>query len=350
MSEKTNRIIVFRVDANGKIALGHMYRCISIAKECSKEGIECVFCVAKDSYIKPMVDAGFKVIKLDLQWDDWSVNINELINTIAELKADYLVVDSYLVNEYFFEELSKCIRVFYLDDICNKRYKVDATLHYSEWDGDELLKKLYENTDVKVFAGLKYTPLRIEFASINSNRDKLYDLMITTGGTDRYHVTRDILFSIINDEVYINTNVCVVVGRLNDDYEELQEICSNNPRIELKYDVKNMSELMQLSKFAVTAGGTTVYELMACGTNFVVFSFSEDQTFLGERLEKHNCCTFAGDVRCDRDKTIANILDCFAKFQKKEQAEIDKEIKRNRGYIDGKGSNRIAKLLLSLAE
>jgi len=340
-----NKRIAFRLDANKNVASGHMYRCISIAKECIRMGNDCLFFISADSITEPLETAGIKYVSLELKWNDWNYNTNNLIAELKKSAVDYVVVDSYHVTEEFFDELSRSFKVLYMDDICKTAYNIDASIHYSEWEGDSYLKDLYKGKKVKTFAGMQYTPLREEFRKLESDRERKYDLLITTGGTDTFHVTKLILERIIESQSLSELSVCAVFGMMNSDYDEVKTMCAGKGNIALYQNVKNMAELMQDSKYAVTAGGTTVYELMASCTPFVVFSFSDDQTIFGERLEKNGNSIFAGDMRYEGNRVIDVITEQIETFFKKDKEEINSVIEKNRKAIDGKGSVRIARIL-----
>lgn len=342
---KKEKTIAFRLDANEKVASGHMIRCISIAKECIKAGNKCIFFLSENSITEPLEAEGLPYVRLGLKWDDWDYKTERLVEALKECSADYLVVDSYLVTIGFFKEMAKEIRVLYIDDLCKERYEVDSILHYSEWEDEGTISDLYKGTDVKVFLGLEYVPLREEFRDINSCLERKYDLLITTGGADKYHLTKGLLEKILDNPGLRKLSLCVVCGMMNTDYDEIVKMSSRKEKIDVFRNVKNMSELMQKSKYAVTAGGTTVYELMASCTPFVIFSFSDDQTILGERLEKNGNSIFAGDMRRDGNAVIDKIIEQIEIFMKADKQEIDRVIAKNRNAIDGKGSERIAEII-----
>lgn len=343
------KVIGYRLDANKEVASGHMMRCISIAKECALLNMDCIFFTAPDSMDEPIVKAGFKSVRVDLKWNDWDYGTENLIEAIRKENVDYMVVDSYRVTASFFKTLSKEVKILYLDDICKQVYDVDAVLHYSEWENENTIKNLYGETDIKVFSGMKYVPLRDEFKQTVNKEQRRIDCLITTGGTDKYHVTKKLIQAIKGDLDLQDLKVCAVFGSMNPDYEEMKEECENNDNIETLQNVSNMSELMRTSRFAVTAGGMSVYEMMACRTYFFVFSFSDDQTYFGERLEKHGNSVFAGDIRYEGDKVISNIVIELKKSLKLKEDEVEKIISANRECADGNGCTRIAKLIEELS-
>lgn len=348
--QNKKKVIAFRLDANENVASGHMLRCISIAKECMRLGNKCIFFISTDSISEPIEDARLEYYKLDLRWNDWNYGIEILADALLKVKADYLVVDSYLVTDKFFSVISRDIRIFYLDDICRTKYDVNAVLHYSEWEGDGTISNLYKNSLVKVFFGMKYVPLRDEFKDLKKENERSFDLLITTGGTDKYHVTKTLLDRIVHDKVLSQLSVCAVLGIMNSDYEEISSMVENNRYITIIRNAHNISEIMQNSKFAITAGGITAYELMASRTAFAIFSFSDDQDIFAKKMDAHNCANYAGDMRFNGDAVIDNLVNNLHKYMQMSNSSLNEIVSRNRELVDGKGCERIAILLNELSE
>ena len=76
-----------------------------------------------------------------------------------------------------------------------------------------------------------------------------------------------------------------MVGRFNPNREKLEQYASEQNNVVLHCDVKDMAGLMTACQLAVTAGGTTIYELSVLGVPFVCFSYAENQEGLTEWLE-----------------------------------------------------------------
>ncbi|MBQ8041132.1 MAG: UDP-2,4-diacetamido-2,4,6-trideoxy-beta-L-altropyranose hydrolase [Lachnospiraceae bacterium] len=343
-------MIAFRVDANMSVATGHMYRCISIAKKCRLAGKECIFFLAEDEYTDLLVKEQFQYCVLHIKWDDWDYGIEKVKENLQKYEIECLVVDSYRVTERFFEEINKEIPIFYMDDLCTKKYKLDATLHYSEWEQERILEKLYENTDVKVYSGMQYMPLREAFEKEVCNTEKKYTLLITTGGSDTYHITLNLLKALMEDSYYQKEPVCAVLGKLNTDKEKIDELACQYPNITIMQNISNMDEVMRQSRYAVTAGGTSVYELMASGVPFVCFGFSDDQKYFGERLEEHENALWAGDARDGVECLVENMVVLLNKMKDMGQKQEQELICKNRKLLDGKGASRIAEIIVDLCQ
>lgn len=341
-------MIVFRADANAYIATGHLFRCISIAKCCAAAGEKCVFLLAEDTYTEKLEQEHIAYQVLNIKWNDWDSGIEKVKQSVRNYRADCLVVDSYQVTHNFFEQMVSEVPVFYLDDLCKYRYKLNAVLHYSEWEDEHIIDKLYAGTEVSVYAGMQYVPLREEFVCEHEKIEKIYDFLITTGGSDTYHVTWRLLQGMLTKPWFSKKSFCIVLGAMNKDDREIKELCNDYSNITVLQNINNMNEVMCQSRCAVTAGGTTVYELMASGIPFVCFGFSDDQVYFGKRLEKKGVCFWAGDARKSTENVVRQIILSIEKMDSQSAIEKYSVIVRNKNLVDGKGAARIADSIIDL--
>ena len=113
-------------------------------------------------------------------------------------------------------------------------------------------------------------------------------------------------------------------------------------------NINNMPEIMHASRSALTSGGTTVYELMACGVPFICIGFSDDQVFFGKRLDAHGNAIWAGDAREEGD-FFKNLQDTVLAFTQKSDLELGEISSKNKKTVDGNGALRIAQILKELS-
>lgn len=341
-------MIAFRLDANASVATGHMYRCISIAKKCRELGKECLFLLAENEYTEILQKENMPYCILNIKWDDWDYGIEKVKQCLIDYKVECLLVDSYRVTKKFFEDLAEIVPIFYMDDLCQEVYKVSATLHYSEWEQEKVLATLYKGTGVKVYSGMKYMPLRECFEQQPLSEEKKYKILITTGGSDTYHITLNLLKTLIQDETVAKEPICAVLGKMNTDKAEIEELVKNYSNITVLQNISNMDEVMRQSENAVTAGGTSVYELMASGVPFVCFGFSDDQKYFGERLEEHGNALWAGDARECVLQLVSNLKCQLMELIQMDLKERQALITKNRSLLDGQGAKRIAEILVEM--
>lgn len=346
-------MIGFRVDANERIATGHLMRCISIAVQCQKLGEECIFFMAEDKEAKRLQEKGIPYEILTKQQSICSpdmecpINMESEINIMKRLVVDkelkWLVVDSYEATASYLTALDKCVPVLYIDDMCKELYPIAALLHYSQWPDEASYEEKYRDTATHVLAGMQYAPLREEFCDRISRGRREKSILITTGGTDTYNVSGRLLQYCMKRQEFADYVFHVIIGSLNQHESMLQELAGNNANIQLHKNVRNMSDYMRSCEMAVSAGGTTLFELCACKIPAVCFSFADNQKGFTEEMGQREMMLCAGDARV-HDGIEARIGERLLTYM--ENKDLRRAYANRMGeLVDGCGSLRIAEFL-----
>lgn len=336
-------MIGFRVDANEKIATGHMMRCIAIATECRRREIECLFILAENKETERLEERGFKYHILDTIWNNMDTEKDKMKQLILDKELEWLVVDSYQATDSYLNFLNQLVRVFYIDDMGEESYHVSALLHYGQWPEDTLYKQKYINSKTELLVGMEYVPLREEFYSGVIKKVPDNNILITTGGTDTYNVTGKVLESLLKNKCFIDFQFYVIVGSMNQNKEILAKIKEKDNRVILCENVKNMAAIMQKCKYAVSAGGTTLYELCACAIPTVCFSFADNQEMSTAEMGRREIMLYAGDARTTKNigDEIVDRLCYFLRFPDKEKAYGESMNQ----LVDGNGTKRVVDFL-----
>lgn len=334
-------MIGFRVDANEKIATGHLMRCIAIAEACIKKGEKCIFLLAQHKETSKLEDREIPFRILHTKWNDMESEKQVLEQVIKEEHLDYMVVDSYQVTADYLAWLNQLLPVLYIDDMALEKYSVSAVLHYSQWPEKKDYQKQYEGTSTVVLAGMEYTPLREEFTMMEKQERKK-SILITTGGTDPFNVSGKLLQECINRKEFDGYEIHVIIGSMNQYEDELLEMKKNNSGIILHKNIKNISDYMRLCELAVSAGGTTLYELCSCGTPTVCFSFADNQKEFAREMGKRTVMLYAGDAREEEiEKNICEKLIAFMDSRQLREKCSANMLK----LVDGQGCRRIADIV-----
>lgn len=339
-------MIGFRVDANEKIATGHLMRCITIALECMRKGKKCMFYLAEDKETERLAELEIPYRILGSKWDDMETEITLLRNLVETDKLEWLVVDSYQVTRRYLELLQEKVPVLYMDDMGKDTYPISAIVHYTQWEDDDSFSGKYEKTTVTTLWGMRYIPLRKEFTQVSSLKkqfEREESILITTGGTDTYNITGKLLQEISKYKELQNFRYQVIVGNMNENEEFLRKLAEQDGRIKLHKNIKNMGDFMKACEVAVSAGGTTLFELCALGTPTVCFSFAENQETFAKEMGRRKIMQYAGDARYD-EEIAGNICKKLLEFV------TDKSLRegyseRMKQLVDGKGAERIASFL-----
>jgi pseudaminic acid biosynthesis-associated protein PseG len=335
-------MIYIRTDSNNTIATGHVMRCLSIAKALKKSGEECIFITA-DSYSDELIKSnGFDRICLNSEWSNPNSEVEVLVKLIKDKGIKKLLIDSYYVTEGYLEFIKEYTKLIYIDDINSLTYPVDMLINYSGSYENFKYDINYKNTQTKLLLGYDYVPLREEFQNIKPEvRDNVKQILFTMGGTDENNLSAEFIGNIISNTNFNNIIFHIVIGRFNKNLEELNKLVSNYLNIKLHFNVRNMAKLMKQCDIAISAGGTTLLELCACGVPTISFTIADNQIAGTKCLSDKSSIIYAGDVRKDTDKCMKNIFENMQKLVKntEKRSYLSKNMKN---IIDGNGANRIA--------
>jgi UDP-2,4-diacetamido-2,4,6-trideoxy-beta-L-altropyranose hydrolase len=340
-------IIGIRVDANDSIAMGHLMRCISIAEQLKKMEQPVLFIVsdvcAKDS----VTEKGFSCIALENRYNDKDGETGQIRNIIVEEHIRLLLLDSYEVTESYMRALWECVKLVYIDDLNKFRYPADMVINYKfRMNAQEYAKWNY--TDTEFLLGEAYTPLRPEFgqAAIPVRND-VKRIFLTTGGTDEYDMILGILNAMEQEIELVSVEKCIVVGKFYQNLAKLRELGSRRKEWKIYHDVSDICSLMRTCDIAISAGGTTLAELSACGIPTVCFTIADNQHAGTRAYAAEEMVLLTGDVREDRDKVIRAIIEDVTVLM--EQREKREQLSsRAKSRIDGKGARRIAEKIIKI--
>ncbi len=308
-----------RVDANNKIATGHVMRCMSIADEIKKRNIDVCFLTADHNADGLLHKKGFITKCLDSKWDNLenemiSGKINSVLENDNNIKG--ILVDTYYVTEKYLDRLRKICKTIYIDDIfALHRYPVDFLLNYNIY-GTDLDYKSRCLPETKLLLGTKYVPLRKEFQNIKPKFRKIVkNVFISTGGTDNFNIAGKILDTIFQKSVlekssiFKEINYHVISGAMNKNLSYLLEVSNRHNNVFVHQNVSNMVEIMLMCDIAISACGSTMYELCACGMPIITYSFADNQIYGIKKFYELGIAINCGDVRDGIEKVVQLILD-----------------------------------------
>lgn len=331
--------LYIRVDMNRTIATGHVMRCLSIAEAARDNGVDATFILA-DTQAEDLIQSkGFRMIILNSTWNDLEKELPDLLDLIAKENIETLLVDSYYVTENYLEALNNATSVAYIDDLNSFHYPVDTLIAYANY-----WKKMnYEDNypDTKLLLGCSYVPLRTEFRNLPPKliRENVENLLILTGGSDNLGISENILDHILLEQY---KKVDVICGRYFEQFDYMKTKYCNCQNVHLHKAVDNIIDYMLDADVAISAGGTTLYELCATGTPTITYSFADNQLDNVRQFAEDGIMQYAGDIRFDFwERKMNRLLVCL----KNNRLRKDVSIKEKK-IIDGYGTLRVVKNLI----
>ena len=336
-------MLYIRVDGNSEIGTGHVMRCLAIADAVRKSGGDCTF-VTADTHMIPLIeDQGFFAVCLDSTWDDLDKETKKMNALIVEQNIKKLLVDSYFVTPAYLQRLHELTQTIYIDDLNAFRYPCDILINYNVYADSFNYPTQYPDT--KLLLGCRYAPLREEFQNLPKRvpREEVQSILITVGGTDAHNIAVKLVKKAKSNPKTSHFDYHIVAGRFNPHNDELNQLKYEHDGVFIHRNVQSMSKLMLDCDIAVSAGGSTLYELCACGTPTVVFALADNQldatTSFGERYMIN-----AGDIRKNEESCLSKILDGITRMAYDTTFRYDYS-RKSQELVDGNGATRIANAL-----
>ena len=333
----TDSVIYIRTDGNSQIATGHLVRCLCIAQALEKLGKKVCFLVSdatSHELLKDLCNTIFygvvfsfeaKILEsavydnLDLEIDELSDFLSKSTNSFEKnslscatdesstASKPTILIDSYYVSKTYFKALNQVAKVAYMDDLRAFDYDVDLVINYDVIPSSRTEEYRLAYTKAKTtLLGAEYTPLREQFQKQSIVlKEKIQNILITSGGSDPYHFTETISSFLIAQDLDITIHI--VVGRLFDNVETLELLSKEYPQIHLHQNVSDMAALMKQCDYAISAAGTTLYELCALGIPTISFTMADNQIIMAETFAETEAIPYAGDIRSN-SSSVLNII------------------------------------------
>lgn len=341
--------VYIRVDGNEIIATGHVMRCLSIAEQLRKLGAEVIFLVADERPCSLIENKGFLVEVLGTVWNDFDSEIELLCNYIEQHSVRMILLDSYYATKQYMERLSKYTCIVYIDDLSRELYPVHTIVKYNIFADYEEYERRYNNAgmDTKCLIGSKFIPLREEFMyQPYKVKQDVSQVLITTGGTDQLDLVYHLLQEFISNPMVKPLEYQVVIGCFNKNKEQLFQMENKYPNIHIHENVSNISEWMRSCDIAVSAAGTTAYELCACGIPSICLTIADNQDG-AVKWQKYGYMKYAGNAYKDMQQCVKMCKEMILEYSNNYEERKQKSAFMQ-SLVDGYGAKRIAEYMLNI--
>lgn len=339
--------ILIRADGNEHIGAGHIMRCLSIGKEAKILGVDVSFVTADKSFLSILQYNGFKVYVLDTDYKAMETELDVFLPILIQEKPDVVILDSYYVTPYYMESVKNITKLVYIDDVLAFPYPVDILINYNIYASKTKYLKLYSDKKIpKMLLGCKYIPLRDEFQKGKAIKieSTVKSILFSAGGADPERIALRFTENIIANESFSEIVFHIVLGSFEPDSNKIEEISKSNINIVPHRNVSRMSDLMLQCDLAVSAAGSTLYELCACGVPTITYVLADNQLPGATAFSDLGIMVNAGDDRSDGN-LIENINDAILGLIS--NIAIRKLMQsKGMSFVDGNGAKRIVQEIM----
>jgi len=280
VEESRGRRLLIRADATEDMGTGHLMRCLALAQAWQDRGGTAAFITACESeqLRARLVREGFLVIPIERPHPDpadWQITSG----TLEEHPGAWVVLDGYHFDSPYQRQIK---------DSGHPLLAIDDMAHLRQYFADVILNQNLHASDLRyvcpshtrVFLGVQYAVLRREFLEWRTWKRKMprvaRRLLVTIGGGDPDNVTLKVMHAL--NEVSAALEAVVVVGPANPHYDALESaVRDSRQAISLVLNSSDMPKLMAWADIAVSAAGSTCWELAFMGLPALLLSVAENQ-------------------------------------------------------------------------
>lgn len=340
------RTLLLRADANIATGTGHVMRCLALAQAWQDAGGHAVFVSAESTAAirERLLAESCEVLSIAASAGSPD-DSKQTIALARENAARWIVVDGYQFTAEYQRALKSagCKTLFFDDYGHAERYSADLVVNQNA-GADE---NLYRNRDsqTRLLLGPKYCILRREFNAWREWTREIqpagHRVLVTMGGSDPENVTARAMAARSQMKVE-NLEVTVVVGGSNPNFESLQRAAAQaGSKITVLRDVSNIAELMAWADVALSAAGSTCWELCLLGLPALLVDVADNQTAVARELDRRGCAVHLGNSRHASAEKIAGHLERLLKSE-----HVRRSLSGScRELVDGEGAARVVSAL-----
>ena len=346
--------VAFRADASSAIGLGHVMRCLALATDLQRRGVDVRFVCRR------LPGDGASVLERADMTVDWLPEPTEpappgqpwaavpaevdAAQTLAVLGAvDWLVVDHYGLDDGWERTVrGRADRLLAIDDLLDRTHDVDILLDQN-LDAPE--RSVLLPNGARQLLGPRYALLRPEFAESRASRHHRDPdvveprLLVFLGGSDPSSRTVAVTLALSNRLAM--TPIDVVVARSHPDLAELRALAARLSQVTVHVDIADMASLMARATAMIGATGSTSWERGAAGLPGVTVTMASNQEPIARALRRARAVIHLGPVEDVSPEAIASMAERLLG----RPSLLERMARRASRICDGWGSARTAAAL-----
>lgn len=310
--------VAFRVNVGHGEGFGHAIRCMALAEQFQAHKHTVSFICNDPSLLK------------DFPFASYNQNCVELLT-----EADIIIADSYQFDAAALKKMKTrpTQLLVYFDDLMEKELPVDLIIG-NAYSTASTYKK---SPHTILVSGPEYVPLREQFSKCGpkSHGNKIQKLLLSCGGEDPDNYLQKILRLL---KGYPRTlELHLLIGKANRHLESLKkEIALSPHHCHIHLHKQDLASLFHAMDLAITAAGTTVWELACAGTPMIFFEMAENQKKTAEFLKSKGLGISLGK---ESEITESSLKEALHTMESKEFRKAQSAL--GKGLIDGQGAKRL---------
>jgi UDP-2,4-diacetamido-2,4,6-trideoxy-beta-L-altropyranose hydrolase len=360
--------IAFRTDASFQIGTGHVIRCLTLAEALRKKGATCSFICRKHegNLIERVRQSGFETIEIPMSdnvtrenergnarishahWlgADWQSDAAQTTAALSGELLDWLIVDHYAIDQCWESAMrSQCKRILVIDDLADRHHDCDLLLDQNLVEGFESRYRHLLPANTACLLGPEYSLLQPHYADLHPcappRLGPIQRILVYFGGADLNNLT-GLAISAFLELNLSEITLDVIINPNGPHTESVRRQVHGIENITLHEQLPSLANLMLKADLAIGACGTTTWERCCLGLPTLAVTVAENQKAIANKMADLGIIRLLGDQ---------DSVDCSGiKKAIKAIIETPNELRdwslRCRSVLDGRGTNRVADILL----
>jgi UDP-2,4-diacetamido-2,4,6-trideoxy-beta-L-altropyranose hydrolase len=280
--------LLIRADANSAIGTGHVMRCLALAQAWQDAGGQVTFaCTELPPFLSQRLETEGCIVSTIDAAPGTDRDLAETRLLAESIAPKWLVLDGYAFGPDYQLTLRdvKWRLLFIDDDGRHENYHADAILNQNAGAAAVLYGKRTHNS--RLLLGCEYAMLRREFLRTPrrlATSETVSRILLTLGGADSQNLTSQFL-TVLWPCIPADCEIYVLIGPANPHVAAMQELASTMNRMVLHVAPDNVPQIMADCDLAITAAGSSVYELGYLGVPMLLVVAAENQRPIATALD-----------------------------------------------------------------
>jgi UDP-2,4-diacetamido-2,4,6-trideoxy-beta-L-altropyranose hydrolase len=334
--------LIVCADAHAAIGTGHVMRSLALATAWQQAGGQATFLshCPLVSLRERIVAAGAALRSLDAPLADPQRLAGEVAKVETRSQRPWVVLDGYHFDSACHAAIRRLgVRLLVVDDLAHlPRYHAELVLNQNL--GAEQMVYACD-PDTRLLCGCRYVLLRGEFRPWRRWQRPTPPLarkvLVTLGGSDPRNVLPRLLEGAVRTEIP-DLQIRVVIGAANAHAAEIRPWANDcRARLEVLTDVPDMAQQMAWADVALSAAGTTCWELAFMQLPSLVTILVDNQQNAAQRLHEAGAAVNLGAADRLAADAVAEALTgiCRDADRRRQQS------REGRRLVDGEGLDRL---------
>ena len=340
--------IAFRVDASTAIGLGHLKRCLSLARAINDLNGATIFVWQKHDYDCAGLLESCGQLHVSIAGngdDDFANDVRQTADALSIFAPDWVVVDHYGLGEQWHDQVAKALgcRIAAIDDLADRNLGCNLLIDQNLNPENAQRYRPKTRPGTKMLLGPRFALLDGSYASAEhyTFNDNARSIGVFMGGTDAGNHSIMVLDAI--DAIPFRGTVEIASTTGNLALHELKSRVSQRPLTTLSLDLPNLASFFCRHDLQIGSGGGAMWERCCIGAPTFALIVADNQNATVPILSDLGIVASLGDQPASLNAVAAALRHLINSPEaRRALAENSKKI------VDGLGAKRVAVALMNV--